>query len=83
MSASRHAYPLLWIHGQALAGAAAAERRLARLSLLTRFGLGRRRTLDQLIAFTGLDLRGQRLLGDRCQELHWVPFQPDRCGGGA
>ena len=38
---------------------ASAAHRLARLSLLTRFGLGRRRTLDQLVAFTGIDLRGQ------------------------
>ena len=84
---------------------ASAAHRLARLSLLTRFGLGRRRTLDQLVAFTGIDLRGQvsegprpythprsihspfcsacdlsrqRMLGDRCKELHWVPFDPDR-----
>ena len=51
---------------------------LERLSLLTRFGLGHKRTLDQLIEFTGLDLRTGKALGDRCKELHWVPFTPDR-----
>ena len=42
---------------------------LERLSMLGRFGLGHKRTLDQLIAFTGIDLRNQVLLGDRCKEL--------------
>ena len=44
---------------------ASAAHRLARLSLLTRFGLGRRRTLDQLVAFTGIDLRDQVSEGPR------------------
>lgn len=46
--------------------------------MLTRFGLGRKRTLDQLIDFTGVDVRGGRLVGDRCKELKWVPFVADR-----
>ena len=42
---------------------------LERLSMLGRFGLGHKRTLDQLIAFTGVDLRNQVIVGDRCKEL--------------
>ena len=42
---------------------------LERLSMLGRFGLGHKRTLDQLIAFTGIDVRNQVVVGDRCKEL--------------
>ena len=35
---------------------------------LTKYGLGRKRTLDQLIAFTGIDLRNRVIYEDRCVE---------------
>ena len=49
-----------------------------RISMLTKYGLGRKRSLDQLIDFTGIDFRNQKVYGDRCKELNWVPFVPDQ-----
>jgi len=43
----------------------------------SRFGLGDRRTLDQLIQFSGIDLRNSRVTIDgknRCGNLRWIPF---------
>ena len=43
----------------------------------SKFGLGDRRTLDQLIQFSGIDLRHKRVTIDgknRCGNLQWVPF---------
>jgi len=43
----------------------------------SKFGLGDRRTLDQLIQFTGFDLRNERVSIDgknRCGNIQWVPF---------
>lgn len=43
----------------------------------SRFGLGDRRTLDQLIEFSGVDLRHKKATIDgknRCGNLQWVPF---------
>ena len=48
------------------------------LSLLTKYGLGTKRTLDQLIAFTGMDVRAGVVFADRCKQLEWVPFQADK-----
>ncbi len=50
---------------------------VASLSLLTSYGLGNKRTLDQLIEFTGIDTRGKDVFADRCVELQWVPFEAD------
>eukprot|EP01038_Epipyxis_sp_PR26KG_P013764 gene13764-18460_t len=44
------------------------------LSLITKYGLGTKRTLDQFIEFTGVDTRTKTIFGDRCKELLWVPF---------
>jgi len=44
----------------------------------SKFGLGDRRTLDQLIQFTGIDLRNEKASIDgknRCGNLQWVPFK--------
>jgi hypothetical protein len=41
------------------------------------YGLGDRRSLDQLIQFSGIDLRGRKNTIDgvnRCGNLQWVPF---------
>jgi hypothetical protein len=43
----------------------------------SRFGLGDRRTLDDLIQFSGIDLRNRKATIDginRCGNLQWVPF---------
>lgn len=44
----------------------------------SKFGLGDRRSLDQLIQFSGFDLRNERVTIDgknRCGNIQWVPFQ--------
>jgi hypothetical protein len=44
----------------------------------SKFGLGDRRSLDQLIQFSGFDLRHQKVTIDgknRCGNIQWVPFQ--------
>ena len=45
--------------------------------MLTKYGLGSKRTLDQLIEFTGIDVRNGVVFGDRCVQLKWVPFVAD------
>ena len=40
-----------------------------------RYGLGDRRTLDQAIAFSGVDTRHSAVLGNRCGSIDFVPFQ--------
>lgn len=44
---------------------------------LTKYGLGNKRTLDQLIDFTGIDTRKREAYENRCVDLRWVPFIPD------
>ena len=44
----------------------------------SKFGLGDRRTIDQLIQFSGIDLRNLKVTIDgknRCGNIQWVPFQ--------
>ncbi len=44
----------------------------------SKFGLGDRRSLDQLINFTGFDLRNEKISIDgknRCGNIRWVPFE--------
>lgn len=43
----------------------------------SKYGLGDRRTLDQLIQFSGIDLRHEKVTIDgknRCGNIRWVPF---------
>jgi len=40
-----------------------------------RFGLGTKRTLEQAIEFTGIDLRNRKMVKNKCGNLEWVPFQ--------
>ena len=47
------------------------------IASLSAYGLGNKRTLDQLIAFTGIDTRSKTVVGCRCKALEWVPFTPD------
>jgi len=46
-----------------------------------RYGLGDRRTFDQLIAFSGINTREKKMMGNYCGNLEWVPF--DEVIGGA
>ena len=48
------------------------------LMRLTSYGLGHKRTLDQFIAFTGVDTRSHFVFENKCKNLVWVPFVPDR-----
>lgn len=47
------------------------------VAALTKYGLGRKRTLDQFIEFTGIDVRTRQIFESRCKDLDWVPFAPD------
>lgn len=40
----------------------------------SKYGLGDRRTLDQLILFSGVDVKNRRFLGNKCGNLDYVPF---------
>jgi hypothetical protein len=40
----------------------------------SRFGLGTKRTLEQAMEFSGIDLRRRRMTGNKCGNLIWVPF---------
>jgi hypothetical protein len=60
-----------------LLGNKGGDRDAEAVAALTQYGLGNRRTLDQLIAFTGIDLRKGVVVADRCKPLQWVPFVPD------
>ena len=46
----------------------------------SRYGLGDRRTLDQYIQFSGVDTKARKILGNRCGNLEWVPFQEHPLG---
>ena len=52
------------------------------VSSLGKYGLGTKRSLDDLIAFTGINLRNRTVSGSgnsRCGNIDWVPWD---CGGG-
>jgi hypothetical protein len=40
-----------------------------------KYGLGDRRTLDQAIEFSGVDTKNQKILGNKCGKLEYVPFK--------
>jgi Glycosyltransferase (GlcNAc) len=48
-----------------------AETELIRNS---RYGLGTKRTLDQAVEFTGINLREKKMEVNKCGNLEWVPF---------
>lgn len=45
---------------------------------IEKYGLGTKRTLDQFIQFIGVDFRNGELVDNRCKNLNWIPFQPDK-----
>lgn len=60
-----------------LLGSSGGEKTPLEVATLTQYGLGNKRSLDQLIEFTGIDTRGGAVVGDRCKQLAWVPFAAD------
>lgn len=40
----------------------------------SKYGLGDRRTLDQAIAFSGIDTKNREIVGNKCGNLDYVPF---------
>lgn len=61
--------------GSALSGPSAEYSPAEVLALQqSRFGLGDRRTLDQAIAFSGIDTKHRVMTGNRCGNLDYVPF---------
>jgi hypothetical protein len=52
---------------------------LHQIASLTRYGLGGKRSLDQFIDFTGIDVRGDAsVIGDRCKALNWITYSPEK-----
>lgn len=47
----------------------------------SRFGVGTRRTLEQAMGFSGIDLRNKRMTSNKCGNLLWVPYE-ERPGYG-
>merc|ERR1711871_730843 len=47
---------------------------------LGKYGLGTKRSLDDLIKFTGINLRNRTVSGNRCGNIDWVPWN---CGSWA
>lgn len=45
------------------------------LARSSRFGLGTKRTLEQAVEFTGIDLAGMKMTANKCGNLLWVPFE--------
>jgi len=43
----------------------------------SRFGLGTKRTLEQVRNFTGIDLANREMVENKCGNLFWVPFTED------
>lgn len=41
----------------------------------SRYGLGTKRDLKQVKAFTGIDLENRRMLENKCGNLYWVPYE--------
>lgn len=50
----------------------AAETELIRNS---RYGLGTKRTLEQAVEFTGINLREKKMEVNKCGNLQWVPYE--------
>jgi Glycosyltransferase (GlcNAc) len=40
----------------------------------SRYGLGTKRTLAQVVDFTGIDLQQKKMIANKCGNLHWVPY---------
>ena len=47
------------------------------LAALQQYGLGTKRSLDQFMQWTGVDVRQGVLFADACLARQWVPFTPD------
>ena len=46
----------------------------------SRFGLGKSRSLQQAVEFSGIDLVGRKMLANKCGNLIWVPFAESEAG---
>ena len=47
---------------------------------LNKYGLGDRRTLDEAIAFSGVNLKERRITANRCASIDFVPYTPHPLG---
>jgi len=57
-----------------------ANEKTAAAVVQSRYGLGDRRTLDQYIAFSGIDTKKRKILGNRCGNIDFVPFREHPLG---
>jgi len=48
----------------------------------SRYGIGTKRSLEQVRQFTGIDLEKRKMVENKCGNLLWVPYEEDTLGGG-
>ena len=58
-------------------GSVNGQKTVSSIAAIGEYGLGNKRSLDQLIAFTGMDTRSKNILGMRCRNLERVPYKLD------
>jgi len=62
-------------------GSVDGQKTVSSIANIGEYGLGNKRSLDQLIAFTGMDTRSKNILGMRCANLEKVPYKANNYPG--
>lgn len=62
-------------------GSPEGDKTISSIAAIAEYGLGTKRSLDQLIAFTGMDTRSKNVLGMRCGNLELISFSPNKYPG--
>ena len=62
-------------------GSVDGQKTVSSIANIGEYGLGSKRSLDQLIAFTGMDTRSKNILGMRCANLEKVPYKANNYPG--
>lgn len=62
-------------------GSSDGQKTVSSIANIGEYGLGAKRSLDQLIAFTGIDTRAKTILGMRCSNLEIVPYKSNNYPG--
>ena len=62
-------------------GSSNGQKTVSSIAAIGEYGLGNKRSLDELISFTGMDTRSKNILGMRCRNLERVPCKPDTYPG--
>jgi hypothetical protein len=70
-------YMCIYIHIHVYIGMPSGDPSLANIMYIGSYGLGSKRSLDQFIAFTGVDTRSGAFHSDACKQLQWVAYEMD------